>query len=210
MLYICGHHRRAELMIKVSLIVIIVFSFFNTYSEETKIKSQIAELEAKLNQIKESEIIEKKDLEDSKDNIEQKDIITEGGEVIYYYLPPEIKVTPEERARVIGKAREKMKKREIDEKVAKGKVTLEQIQEEEEAKRLAKEEAEKAKAEEEMKKRLEQLQKEEKIKAVEKTLGITEKEKKEWDEFNQMSEEMQAIMKKQKELDEKYFKGGKE
>lgn len=197
-------------MKKLSLIALMVFSFFKTYSEETKIKSQIAELEAKLNQIKESEAIEKKDLEDSKNDIEEAGKTKESGEVIYYYLPPEIKVTPEERARVIGKAREKMKQREIDEKVAKGKLTLEQIQEEEEAKKVAKEETEKAKAEEEMKKKLEQLQKEEKIKAVEKTLGITEKEKKEWDEFNQMSEEMQAIMKKQKELDEKYFKGGKE
>ncbi|MGF6906873.1 hypothetical protein [Fusobacterium sp. PH5-44] len=194
-------------MRKLTLTMIIIFSFFNIYSEETAIKDQITELEAKLNQLKESEAIEKKDLNIKDDNTDDENSPKEGsGEVIYYYLPPEIKVTPEERARVIGKAREKIKKREIDEKVAKGKVTLEQIQEEDEAKKVAKEEAAKAKAEEEMKKKLEKLQKEEKIKAVEKTLGITEKEKKDWVEFNQMSEEMQAIMKKQKELDEKYFK----
>ena len=204
-------------MRKFFMITIMLIMMTNIYSEKVPTNVKLEELDAqfqKLQEAQEGSTTEIKKNEDKetqvyKDSEEEKQGTDANGEVIYYYLPPEIKVTNEERARVIGKVRNKMKQKELEEKIATGKVTAEEIKEEEEAKAKVKAEETQAKAEEEKQKKLEKFKKDQKIKEIEKTLGVTEKEKKEWEEFNKMSEEMQEIMKKQKELDEKYFKGNK-
>ena len=216
-------------MKKLFMITMALILAINTYSEETSANKRLEELEAQLQRLQESEVIERRDMEkdESKEyNENNQRVIAErssvtptedgevsgtnaNGEVIYYYLPPEIKVTNEERARVIGRVRDRMRQQELNEKIASGKVTLEEIVEEEEAKAKAEAEATLAKLEEEAQKRMERDEKDRRIREIEKTLGITDKERQEWEEFNKMSEEMQEIMRRQRELDEKYFNGSR-
>jgi len=135
-----------------------------------------------------------------KEKRSKRDEIAEREVTGVYYLPPEIKVSPDERARVIGSVRKRMNEREATEAAAKGKTAdLEKKKAQLEERQAAK----KKKAEDDFQKHMAQYEKEQKIKAVEKTLGIDSSEEYSA-EYDGMSPEMANIVKRNKELDKTY------
>jgi len=118
-----------------------------------------------------------------------------------YYLPPEIKVTKDERSRVIGDLRRRMGAREEAALAAKGKAPKAKTPEELEAAEAEKKQKEEA----ELQKHKAKLEKQQKIKAIEKTLGISPEEANAA-EYEGMSPEMANILRKNKELDKTYQK----
>jgi uncharacterized protein YoxC len=188
---------------------ILIFLNINIYGKNAD------ELAKKLDELEKQNSALQGQTEDAKKTDEYSDQeITEGKnkankevskEVQYYYLPPEVKVTPEERARVMGKARKKINDKKVEEQIIKGKLTKEEAEEQKKAKLEGKIAESNKKTEEEFKKNLAQYEKEKKIKSVEKTLGINSNDEYSGD-YDGLSDEVVDILKKQKELESMYNK----
>ncbi|MDR3259380.1 MAG: hypothetical protein LBT51_07210 [Fusobacteriaceae bacterium] len=188
---------------------ILIFANVNIYGKNAE------ELTKKLNDLEKQASMLQNQVENTKKTDEYSDEGVKAGvkdnknkvtkEVQYYYLPPEIKVTPEERARVIGKARKKLNDKKLEEQIIKGKVTKEEAEDQKNAKLEEKIAENNKKTEEEFKKNLAQYEKEKKIKSVERTLGINSNDEYSGD-YDGLSDEVVDILKKQKELEAMYNK----
>jgi hypothetical protein len=122
-----------------------------------------------------------------------------------YYLPPEVKVAPDERARVIGKLRKKMDDREVTERVIKGRESKKNLGVSEKNKLETLQDQKKKKDAEEFQKNMANYEKEKKMRAIERTLGINSSEEYS-PEYEGMSAEMVDIVRKNKELEKNYQK----